>query len=91
MKGRRAGSRIAETRKRGDLIHGVRLKSVYEFCDALYDFLLSRTVFCWLLMRGAAYGDTGKSACATLRVAADFLLLQNDCTDGCHNFSCQQR
>ncbi len=46
MKGRRAGSRIAETRKRGDLIHGVRLKSVYEFCDLLYDFLLSRTVFC---------------------------------------------
>jgi hypothetical protein len=42
-------------------------------------------------MRGAAYRDTGKSACVTLRVAADFLLLQNDCTDGCHNFSCQQR
>jgi hypothetical protein len=46
MKGRRAGSRVAETRKRADLIHGVRLKSVYEFCDALYDFLLLRTVFC---------------------------------------------
>ena len=42
-------------------------------------------------MCGAAYVDTGKSACATLRVAADSVLLQNDGTYGRHNFSCQPR